>query len=154
MFLINNVYLTHTAISCSRHHNCSFSKPFLNECREICLQLPNTATSSEIHGCFWSSVGALGRLLNGSILSAQNCPVLKELLQVLQILNTVLEINYLLWPQDHSKLLHVSSTQAKLWTVSLFGMLKPVSQELFLKYSRVTKVLHYAVSVFLGAVYS
>lgn len=33
-------------------------------------------------------------------------------------------------------------------------MLKPGSQELFLRYSRVTKVLHYPVSVFLGAVYS
>lgn len=33
-------------------------------------------------------------------------------------------------------------------------MLKPGSQELFLRYSRVTKVLYYPVSVFLGAVYS
>lgn len=83
MFLINNVLLTHTDISCSRHHNCSFSKPFLNKCREICLQLPNTTTSSEIHGRFGISVEALGGLLNGSILSAQNCPELKELLRVL-----------------------------------------------------------------------
>lgn len=131
MFLIKDVYLTHTDISCSRHHNCSFSKPFLNKCREICLQLPNTTTSSEIHGRFWSLVETFGRLLNGSILSAQNCPVPKDLLQVLQILSTVLEINYLLWPQHHSKLLHVSGTQAKLWTISLTGMLKPGSLELF-----------------------
>lgn len=59
MFLINDVYLTHTDISCSHHHNCSFSKPFLNKCREICLQLPNTTTSSEISWVFLKFNGSM-----------------------------------------------------------------------------------------------
>lgn len=125
MSLISDVYLTHTDISCSRHHNCSLSKPFLNKCKEICLQLPNAATSSEIHGCFWSSVEEW-RLLNGSVLSAQNCPVLKELLQVLQNWTQVWKLRTYCGPKTtqnfmfvaHKVVNCVSIWNAKTWSYS------------------------------------
>lgn len=150
MFLINDMYLTHTDISCSHHHNCSFSKPFLNKCREICLQLPNTTASSEISWVFLK--------FSGSMKIVKWFPsVSTKLSSTQRITASTADTehnsgNYLLTVAPRPLKTYVSSTQAKLWTVSL--MLKPGSQELLLRYSRETEVLHYAVSIFLGAVHS